>query len=291
MVNEEVLNKDVIVFGLSLPRLALTQDDIDYLRTLHNDNLPDVEWLWKEMDRVWDVLKLNNKVALEKQRISDFYSHPVWVLNGVFSAVDPVSVKHRESIAAFIRGINVKRVADYGGGFGELALKVHDVAPDVKIDIVEPYISKLGKARLEGHAKIDLLDNLEQHYDCVIAQDVLEHVEYPLSLTKKLVNSTKLGGYLIFANCFCPVIKCHLPSTFYLRHTFKLVVKGMGLKFDGRVDGVPHALVFKKVGKIDDNKLTLLTLFSKLIGPFLNLIAHIFSVIKNNMKKKSSWMS
>lgn len=39
--------------------------------------------------------------------------------NGVFSSVDPVSAQHRELIAIYISRLEVKRVADYGGGFGE----------------------------------------------------------------------------------------------------------------------------------------------------------------------------
>ncbi len=270
MVTHQASTQQIVIWGVSLPTVALQQAEINYLEKAVTLERPPVEWIWQEMDRVWNALGLENGRALQGQSIGEFYSHPVWVVNGVFSAVDPVSVQHRDSIVEFVSRIGMKRVADYGGGFGELALRLHAVAPKIQIDIVEPYPSKLGMLRVAGKAGIQFINELDGQYDCVIAQDVLEHVEQPLLLTEQMVQAVKMGGHLIFANCFYPVIKCHLPSTFYLRHTFNCVVRGMGLKFEGRVDGANHALVFKRVGKIEENKLILLNSIAKLIGPLLN---------------------
>lgn len=286
MVSHQALTQEVVIWGVSLPTVALQQADINYLGKVASLERPPVEWMWQEMDRVWDALGLENRVALQGQAIGDFYSHPVWVVNGVFSAVDPVSVQHRNSIAAFVSRIGVERVADYGGGFGELALRLSAVAPKIRIDIVEPYPSKLGMLRVEGKAGIQFVNEFDVQYDFVIAQDVLEHVEQPLELTKQMVQATKLGGYLIFANCFYPVIKCHLPSTFYLRHTFSWVVRSMGLKFEGRVDGANHALVFKRVGNLDRNMCILLSSIAKLVGPLLNIMIPILGSIRLRMREQ-----
>jgi len=286
VVDDGAITSNVVIWNVSLPTVALQHDDINYLKRVASQECPSVEWIWQEMDRVWDALCLDNRAALQGQAIGDYYSHPVWVVNGVFSAVDPVSVQHRDAIAAFVSRIGVKRAADYGGGFGELALRLKAVAPKIQIDIVEPYPSKFGKLRVEGKAGIRFVNEFDGQYDCVIAQDVLEHVEQPLDLAAQMVQATKVGGYLIFANCFYPVIKCHLPSTFYLRHTFTWVVRGIGLKFEGRVDGANHALVFRRVGNSDKSMFMLLSAIARLVGPLLNAMIPLLRAIRLKMRKQ-----
>ena len=275
--------KEIMLWGERLPVEALPQADIEYLIDIAKMERPTVAWMWQEMDRVWDALVLDNASALSGQAIGDFYSHPVWVVNGVFSATDPDSVRHRDSIASYVGRLGVRRVADYGGGFGELAKKLSAVMPQAQIEIVEPYPSKLGMLRVQGIASIKFVKSFDGQYDCVIAQDVLEHVEQPLALTEQMVQATRLGGHLICANCFYPVIKCHLPSTFYLRHTFTWVVRGMGLKCVGRVDGVDHALVFKRVGSPDRNVTALLSAIAKVVGPLLNTTIPVLGAIRRRM--------
>ena len=244
---------------------------------------PPVEWVWQEMDRVWDALSLDNTLKLDGQAIGVFYAHPVWVVNGVFSATDPDSVQHRDSIASYVSQMGVMRIADYGGGFGELAMKLSTVAPQGQIDIVEPYPSKLGLMRVEGIAGIRFVKDFDGQYDCVIAQDVLEHVEQPLALAAQMVQATKPGGYLIFANCFFPVIKSHLPATFYLRHTFAWVVRAMGLKYVGHVPGVNHALIFQRTGSSNKILVGLIAGIAKLAGPLLNVVRPVFGSIRRKI--------
>lgn len=280
MVTHQTLDQEFVIWNHSLPVNTLQQSDIKYLEKAACQNRPTVEWIWNEMDREWNALGLNNRVPLQSQPIADFYSHPVWVINGVFSAVDPDSVQHRDAIAKFVSSIDAKHIADYGGGFGELALKLHAVDPKTYIDIVEPFPSKIGMLRVEGKTRIQFTKVLDKQYDCIIAQDVLEHVETPLDLTLQMVLATKLGGYLIFANCFYPVIKCHLPSTFYLRHTFIWLVNTMGLKFVSRVEGAEHALIFKRVGNVNKNLFVVINAISKFVGPILNIVFPLLNSIR-----------
>lgn len=283
------MNKEqnIKIWGQSVPVNLLNEFDREYIGRFIHEDIPAVDRIWREMDLVWDELHLDNRAALQNQAIGDFYSHPIWVVNGVFSASDPVSVQHRDAIAAFVRRLGVERVADYGGGFGELALRLHSVAPELLIDIVEPYPSRLGRSRVEGIAGIRFVDKFEGQYDCIIAQDVLEHVEHPLALTRQMIQSTRSGGHLIFANCFYPVIKCHLPSTFYLRHTFTWVAAAMGLEFQGRVDGASHALVFKKVGSVDGLRPVVFGLIARLVGPLLNATVAVYLAIGGRIRKWS----
>jgi len=271
VVTQQASTQEIVIWGVSLPTVALQQADINYLEKVASLERPPIEWIWQEMDRAWNTLGLENRRALQGQAIGEFYSHPVWVVNGVFSAVDPVSVQHRDSIAEFVSRIGVKRAADYGGGFGELALRLHAVAPKIQIDIVEPYPSKLGMLRVAGKAGIQFVNELDGQYDCVIAQDVLEHVEDPIRLACEIAAAVREGGVVIFANCFYPVIQCHLPSAFHLRHTFPMVMRAHGLRYLGRVEGASHAQVFERTGRLDIVCARRAEHISRLLGSALNL--------------------
>ena len=46
------------------------------------DDFPTLEQLWLLMDEVWVELDCDQKIIDE--RIDKYYSHPVWLLNGLF---------------------------------------------------------------------------------------------------------------------------------------------------------------------------------------------------------------
>jgi 2-polyprenyl-6-hydroxyphenyl methylase/3-demethylubiquinone-9 3-methyltransferase len=236
--------------------------------------------LLDEIDYVWTELRLDNSIALNLQldAIEQFYSHPVWILNGIFSALDPDSKNHRIAIAEYIKQLGALFVADYGGGSGVLARCIAEVST-AQIDIVEPYPSKIFVERLNDLNGVHFVPELDQDYDVVIAQDVLEHVDNPLEHVIKLVSATRIGGHLIFANCFYPEIKCHLPRTFYLRHTFSTLMKYAGLELVGHVNGAEHALVFKRICSIKIDCLKVANKKAKMFGVTIN---HIISIIRKS---------
>ena len=263
------------IWGFDVPVVSLTKQQIDYLQALPKSR-PTVEWVWREMDRVWNEMGLNNRIPLSKQPTGVFYSHPVWLMNGIFTATDPVSVSHRGAIAQYVRYLAKQFIADFGGGFGELALTIVNADHRVKVDIVEPYPSPVGLHRIRDEHRIEYTEGFTKKYDVVIAQSVLEHVEDPIGLVATMVDATRIGGYVIFANDFSPVIKCHLPSTFHLRHTFRKVVEGMGLCFLGNCEGAEHTGVFRRVDLyIDLHNAKRRESLSKAIGPFANRIRPI----------------
>ena len=274
------------LWGKELSVADLTSVQGEYLSRFTDQTIPLVEWVWGEMDRVWNELQLDSRRSLKGQKIGEFYSHPIWILNGVFTATDPVSVQNRKAIAATLFRLGVVDIADYGGGFGELAKNIHAVNPDARIDIVEPFPSKFGANQVGNLDGIRFTKDFKGLFDCVVAQDVLEHIERPLELAVRMVNATKPDGFLIFANCFSPVIKCHLPSTFYLRHTFSYVAQALGLTFIGRIDGADYALIFKHSGDIDHKKLRRRMIIAKAIGPVLNILRPFLGNIKRMGSRK-----
>jgi len=249
----------------------LTQDETDYLMSLPK-TLPSVEWVWEEMDRVWHQFGLINRCPLAGQPIGEFYRHPVWLMNGIFTALDPISASHRDAIARYIGQMGAMSVADYGGGFGGLAQAIARTVPAANVSIVEPYPSSVSLNMLRGKSRIQFVSDLSAGgYGAIVAQDVLEHVEDPIHLACNIAAAVREGGVVIFANCFYPVIQCHLPSTFHLRHTFPLVMGAHGLRYLGRVKGAMHAQIFKRVGRIDLVSARRAEHISRMLGSALNL--------------------
>jgi 2-polyprenyl-3-methyl-5-hydroxy-6-metoxy-1,4-benzoquinol methylase len=264
----------------------------NYLNLFNYGNEITNPQLWEEMDNVWDTLKLNNKIDFSNQNIGAFYAHPVWILNGLFSEIDKISLKHRENIVEFADNYfqNKKEIniADFGGGSGVLAKIFENKMSNLnKLDIIEPWPSEFFVNKLSKYKKLNFSNNFinENYYDLIIAQDVLEHVENPIETAFECINATKKHGILIFANCFYPVIKCHLPKNFYLRHLFKFVVTSKNLKYIGRVPGAEHMEIYKKIDNTSLNIITRVKIqLSKIIGPSLNYTLTKIIKFKNNFK-------
>ena len=239
------------------------------------------------MDLIWNNLGLDNSSAIGTQKnIGDFYGHPVWILNGLFSAADKESIAHRESIGDYLSllpGSTTFRVADIGGGSGVLAQTISSkLGEDAVVEIIEPYPSEyfIQKNQLNGAVSYRKTGELGV-YDVATIQDVLEHVDDPVGMTFETLSLLKKGGYAVFASCFYPVILCHLPSTFYLRHTFRYLLNIPGLLYVGHVPGVPHALVFQKTGEIQLSSLLRRARIARIYGASLNWLQKI----KNKLSK------
>jgi 2-polyprenyl-6-hydroxyphenyl methylase/3-demethylubiquinone-9 3-methyltransferase len=262
--------KKLNIWGLDINLDSVSEQERNYLLQLPK-TLPSVDWVWQEMDRVWRRYDMDSSKPLSKQRTAEFYSHPVWLMNGIFTHLDPVSSGHRHAIAKYLKQTTREKLADYGGGFGEMALTLRKVIPESDVTVVEPFPSTHGLERLKSDSHIRVQPDLpENTFDAVIAQDVLEHVEDPVFLAHKLSESVREGGLIVFANCFYPYIACHLPSTFHLRHTFIWVMKRMGLKYRGVIKGAYHAQVFERTSPTNIESARRAEAFSKKVAPLLN---------------------
>lgn len=192
---------------------------------LTNDQLS-LEEMWALMDLAWATTNADSGTP---QTLADFYAHPVWTLNGIFTETHEESVYNRTIFANRIAETQPERIADYGGGFGALARLLAKRLPQTSIEIIEPYPAKLALSLCKDFPNIHFVNQLSGIYDVIVALDVLEHVPYPLDLVYKFTQYINKSSYLFLANCFYPVIKCHLPCTFYLRDWFDFLTKKMGL--------------------------------------------------------------
>lgn len=259
--------------------------EIQYLLSKQKKGLTDLEQIWYLMDLIWDEKGCDNK-SLDWKKISDFYSHPVWLLNGFFIEQDELSMQHRYNIHNWIVQIGSKEIIDYGGGFCTLACLIAKTNSEINIDVYEPHPSDFGLKRIAQFENIKLISGLKKQYDCLVSTDVLEHVVDPLKNLSEMIDSVKINGYLVIANAFFPMIKCHLPKTFHFRYSFSLFARLMGLEKIGELDG-SHAMIYKKVSITRPNwyLIKFLEGLSKLIFPLLEILKKLIGFFKRNFNK------
>jgi len=264
----------------------LEKEEIGRLLKREDKNLKtDLEQMWYLMDLIWDDFQCDNK-NLNWENIGKFYSHPVWLLNGFFIEQHEVSMGHRHAISDWIVENNFKNVVDYGGGFGTLARLVSEKNQNIKMNVYEPHPSEFGLKRAAQFENIKIIEKLESNYDCLMSTDVLEHVPDPLNDFSEMIKSVKLNGYLVIANAFFPMIKCHLPQDFHFRYSFNMFAKMMGLEVVGVLEG-SHATVFKKIDETKPNwkKIRLYENLSKVSFPIIETLKPILIPIKRLLFK------
>lgn len=204
-----------------------------------------LQQIWYLMDKVWDEFGLDNQ-ALDHDKLQHYYSHPVWLLNGLFTEVDPESIEHRKLMGKWLGTTpDIKRLVDVGGGIGFLAKTLASYSPSTQIEVLEPYPSDYAQRVIKDIGGVSFVSELQGKYDGFCLMDVLEHVEDPIGMLHSILAHLQEGGYLLTGNCFQPVIKCHLPATFHLHYSFRDVVQALGVDFVERLDG-SHVEVFRK---------------------------------------------
>jgi len=260
------------------------EDKNEILRLLNfsKHNPPELEDIWRIMDIVWDEIGCDNK-RLDKTKILKFYSHPVWVLNGIFIDHHKDSLNNRYAISKYVNKNSFNKIIDFGGGWGTLARIIANDNPKKNIDIYDEYPNKYAIEKCLKYKNIRFVKNPSCKYDCIISTDVLEHVEDPVKTFDEMIKLVKQDGILIIGNNFYPVIKCHLPSTFHLRYTFKYFAKLMGLE---KIGNLNYAVIYRKKHNKNQNWffLSFLELLSKLLFPVFPTIHPLLVKFKRIFK-------
>jgi len=209
----------------------------------------DLKQMWYLIDLVWDDYGCDNK-NIDINKVKKFYSHPVWLLNGLFIEQDTISMLHRHIVSDWVINNKLMKIMDYGGGFGTLSRLIGKKDRSINIDIYEPYPSEHSINKMKNYANINMVSKFSSNYDCLISMDVLEHVQNPLRYLHRMINNVKINGYVVIAAPFYPIIKCHLPENFHFRHTFNFFTKIMGLEFVGYLPKTP-VRVYKRKHNVD----------------------------------------
>ena len=196
------------------------------------------------MDFVWDSLGCDNRRP-DPSQLSQFYRHPIWLLNGLFIEKHDQSLRHRIQFRDWTTMQKPKKVADYGGGFGTLGRMIAAECPDSEVHIIDPYPTELAKRRLQEFRNATFVSEPQGPYDVILATDVFEHVMDPLSSLFDVAEHVRVGGKFLVANHFAPSIKCHLPATFHFRHTWHTFMKLAGFCVEGPIS---YGWAYEKVG-------------------------------------------
>jgi len=189
---------------------------------------PTLEQIWALMDEVWESLHCDADV--QDDRIDAFYRHPVWLLNGLFIEQHEQSLANRKCFTDWVVDQAPVRVAEFGGGFGTLARMIGAALPSSMVEVIEPHPHPVAMARAEKTPNVRYRPRLTDSYDLMIATDVFEHVTDPLQLVHDTAQYLRPGGRYLIANCFFPVIRCHLPQTFHFRHSWDCMMRALGLQ-------------------------------------------------------------
>lgn len=237
-------NSAMRILQIDIPDHELADDESAYLSRLQGREL-DLAKIWELMDCAWENAGAGYSET-DQKAVSKFYESPVWLLNGLFTECDPDSKRHRDRIAAWLAGHAFEVIYDYGGGYGSLARKIAACCPASQVRVVEPFPRKLALAVSRDFTNLTFVTALSGCADCIVAQDVLEHVLDPLAVFGQLLDHVHVRGYVVTANCFYPDIKCHLPQTFHLRYAFRHIVSSLGCTYVGTIPGVRHAQIFQK---------------------------------------------
>ena len=227
---------------------CLTVSEQAYLADVFSrcHGFPSLVELWRLMDEQWQVHQCDPN--LMDERVIAFYRHPVWLLNGLFIEQDPESLSHRRAFADWVFSQMPARVADFGGGYGGLARLIGAECPAAQVDVVEPHPHAAAIALAATSSNVSYRPTLKGPYDIVIATDVFEHVPDPIGLAAETAAELRVGGYYLMANCFQPVIQCHLPQLFHLQIGWDAAMEAMGLQ---PLVHVQYGRVYRRSGDLD----------------------------------------
>lgn len=232
-----------------LIRDYLSDHERDYLHKVFElyGGFPSFDQLLKLMDEQWVDHRCNP--LLMDERITAFYSHPVWLLNGLFIEQDPQSLAHREAFTNWVTSQTPERVADFGGGFGGLARLIGAASPQTSVEVIDPHPHPSAIALAGETSNVRFVPELTGNYDVIIATDVFEHVPEPIQLAASTARHLRIGGKYLIANCFAPVIACHLPQLFHLSIGWDQAMSSMGLKPQ---DQIRYGRVYQRTGLVNE---------------------------------------
>jgi hypothetical protein len=236
----------LLTMAIEIPLFVSASDrqTIERLLAMVNATEPTLEQMWECMDYIWDSLGCDNR-KIDNDKLRKFYNHPVWLLNGLFTEQHALSLDHREIFSNWVARKNPKRIADFGGGYGTLGRLIASKCPEAEVHVIEPHPHAAALEKSEAYNNLMYKPSLMGEYDVIVATDVFEHIPDPIAAVERTSKHLRYAGYYLIANCFWPVIKCHLPALFHFRYTWNIALARMNLR---RVESVVYGSAYEKTG-------------------------------------------
>jgi hypothetical protein len=128
-----------------------------------------------------------------------------------------------------------------------LARMIGDRCPGTEVHVVEPHPHAVALSLAGSTSNVRYVPELSGTYDVLIATDVFEHVPDPLAMIVNTAEHLRLGGTYLIANCFWPVIRCHLPSTFHFRWSWDAAMAALNLQ---PAEIVSYGRAYKRTGPL-----------------------------------------
>jgi len=254
------------------------QEAVKYLT--HSEELHGINLLrlWEILDKAWDESLEINKNTLDLSIfLHEYYQHPAWLINAVYSESSPETINDRMAAVRLITHVYPRKILDFGGGIGTVSRLCSINIPQAEnIDLVD--ITEFRHTimqHLSDFPNIRVLEKPEPLYDAVISTEVLEHLIDPIEAVVEINRLLRIGGAFAVSWSIVPVIKCHLPQNFHLQELMLWIIRSLGFSFYGFERRGSTVYSFIKNSEVTPKMMKtarLIELFSKLPIPFHRLL-------------------
>jgi 2-polyprenyl-6-hydroxyphenyl methylase/3-demethylubiquinone-9 3-methyltransferase len=244
---------------------------------LTRETAPRVEELFALMDQVWD-----EDPPSTEQQFASYYSHPVWWLNAKLEEFHRISIEHRIAAVKLAARYAPKKALDRGGGYGLLVRMAHDALPEAQLELEDVASSEAISAQLNGLERVRVVTKPDPPYDVIWSIEVFEHLPDPLREAYDLNRLLRRGGVLITSYSFYPMIKCHLPRNFYLRHIFHRLLPFLGYKLVGFKQAGVRVWVFRKERDCSPLRARIVKLATSCLRPLLLVGNAIYPIVRRS---------
>ena len=139
-----------------------------------------------------------------------------------------------------------KRILDVGCGEASFGSRLKEsLGAEVWGIELMPAIADIARSRLDRVLSGDVMQQLEEipdhHFDCIIFNDVIEHLVDPYRMLTAMKQKLATGG----------VVVCSIPNIRYFRNLFDIVIRGEFRYKEGGILDKTHLRFFTKKSMIE----------------------------------------
>ncbi len=210
--------------------IRIDKDTLNFLKKYYNLPEKDVFRLLRTGGKLSADFWFCSNPKTEEEVIRFYEENPFYVFNLIFWH----GTSYQRKLRAELIDLATGRVLDYGGGTGDLSLKL--AQKGLKVDYADLQGKTFNFARSflkENNLNINMINlsktGISRRYDTIFCIDVIEHVKNPKSLLKNLVQHLKKDGRLIIT-ALHPDISKGAPMHFEINFDAEEYLKSLGME-------------------------------------------------------------